>query len=98
IFSSGPAFPPMNIRVFDLGSREISAFPGSDDLFSPRLSPNGRYLAALSRDSGTLMLYDSRAQKWSKWLSEPGNIAFPTCSKDSRDLRSRRRAAVSFSA
>jgi len=82
-FSSGPEYVPLNILTFDLRSQQISAFPGSEGLFSPRLSPDGRYLAALSRDSSTLMLYDFRAQKWSKWLTEPGNIAYPSWTKDS---------------
>jgi Tol biopolymer transport system component len=28
------------------------------------------------------MLYDFHTQKWSKWLSEPGNIAYPVWSKN----------------
>jgi serine/threonine protein kinase/WD40 repeat protein len=83
IFSTGPDYQTLRIQVFDLRSRQFSTLPGSEDLFSPRRSPDGRYLAALSRDSSTLMLYDFRAQKWSKWLSERGNIAYPSWTKDS---------------
>jgi len=36
-----------------------------------------------ARDSATLMLYDFRARKWSKWLAEKGNIAYPSWTKDS---------------
>jgi hypothetical protein len=32
------------------------------------------------------MVYDFRQQKWSRWLVERGNIAFPTWSKDSSHL------------
>jgi WD40 repeat protein len=83
IFSSGPEESPLNIRVFDLRSQQLSTFPGSDGLFSPRLSPDGRYLAALTRDSSSLMLYDFKTRKWSKWLTERGNIAYPSWTKDS---------------
>lgn len=86
IFSSGPEDPVMSIRVMDLQTRQVSMLPGSEGIFSPRCSPDGRYLAALSQDSSTLMLYDFQSQKWSAWLTEPGNIAFPTWSKDSRSL------------
>lgn len=86
IFSNGPGYSPQDIKVFDLHSRQTSTFPGSERLFSPRLSPNGRYLAALTRDSRTLMLYDYRTEKWSKWVTEPGNIAYPSWSKDSNYL------------
>jgi serine/threonine protein kinase/Tol biopolymer transport system component len=82
IFSHGPTESPLNIQVLDLKTGAISALPGSENLFSPRLSPDGRYLAALARDSAALMLYDFRTQKWSKWLTEARNIAYPTWSKD----------------
>jgi eukaryotic-like serine/threonine-protein kinase len=82
IFSHGPSDSPLSIEVLDLKTRAVSTLPGSENLFSPRRSPDGRYLAALTRDSSTLMLYDFRTQKWSKWLTEPGNITYPTWSKD----------------
>lgn len=84
IFSHGPNFPPLYIEILDLKTQEISLFPGSDGLFSPRISPDGRYLAALSQDSSTLMLYDFQSKQWSKWLTEHGNIAYPSWSKDSK--------------
>ncbi|HUN63512.1 MAG TPA: protein kinase [Candidatus Sulfotelmatobacter sp.] len=84
IFSTGPNYPPNNIRVMDLKTHEVAILPGSDGLFSPRCSPDGRYLAALSVNSSTLYLYEFRSQKWSKWLVESGNISFPTWSRDSQ--------------
>jgi serine/threonine protein kinase/Tol biopolymer transport system component len=86
IFSKGPNYPPVSIFSLDLKTHQRSEFPGSQGLFSPRISPDGSYLAALSQDSGTLKLYDFRSQKWTDWLIEPGNIAYPTWSKDSRYL------------
>ena len=86
IFSEGPNYPPVSIFILDLTTHQRSEFPGSQGLFSPRISPDGSYLAALSQDSGTLKLYDFRSQKWMDWLTEPGNIAYPTWSKDSRYL------------
>ena len=84
IFSSGPTYRPNNIYLLDFKTRQVSTFPGSEGMFSPRCSPDGRYLAALSADSSSLFVYDYRAQKWTKWLTEPGNISFPTWSKDSQ--------------
>ena len=83
IFSFGPDDKDLRIQVFDLRSQQFSTLPGSEGLFSPRRSPDGRYLAALTRDSGSLMLYDFHTQKWSKWLTEPGNITYPSWTKDS---------------
>ena len=85
-FSTLPDSKSPNIQIFELASRQFSTFPGSQGLFSPRRSPDGHYLAALTRDSSTLMLYDFRSQKWSKWLTESGNIAYPTWTKDSTYL------------
>ena len=48
----------------------------------PRISPEGNYLAALTRDSHTLMLYTFATHNWTKWLTEPGNISYPTWSRD----------------
>jgi len=86
IFSSGPGGQPDNIQVLDLRTHHQKELPGSDGLFSPRISPNGNYVAALSRDSQKLMLYDFRTGKWSQWLTETGNIAFPTWSRDGKYL------------
>jgi eukaryotic-like serine/threonine-protein kinase len=86
IFSEGPNYPPVSIFTLDLKTHQHSEFPGSQGLFSPRVSPDGLYLAALSQDSSSLKLYDFRSRKWTDWLTEPGNIAYPTWSKDSRYL------------
>lgn len=86
IFGNGPFYPPVCIMILDFKTRQYSVFPGSEGLFSPRLSPDGRYLAALSQDSSTLKLYDFRTLQWANWFTEPGNIAFPTWSKDSRSI------------
>jgi Tol biopolymer transport system component len=54
-----------NIHIADLKTSQISDVPGSEDLFSPRCSPSGRYMAALSSDSTELMLYDMQKKSWS---------------------------------
>ncbi|HLW79555.1 MAG TPA: protein kinase, partial [Terriglobia bacterium] len=54
------------IHVFDRKTRQISSLPGSKDLFSPRWSPDGKYILALTPDpEAKLMLYDVKTQKWS---------------------------------
>jgi len=76
---------PINIELFDIASGKLSTVPGSDNLFSPRWSPNGKYIAALSADYKSLMLFDVAAGRWSKWAEEAeGMITFPAWSQDSR--------------
>jgi Tol biopolymer transport system component len=70
------------IQILDLNSRQISTIPGSDNLYSPRWSPDGQTMAALSADSKKLLLYDFKTQKWTDWVNESGAIGFPTWSRD----------------
>jgi len=77
--SSGP-----NIRIVDLQTSSISDVPGSEGLFSPRCSPDGRYIAAFSADSTRLMLYDFKTRKWSQLAQ--GLFAFENWSLDGKYL------------
>ena len=77
----------INIRIVNLKNREVTSVPGSEGLFSPRWSPNGRYIAALSPDFTKVMLFDYKVQKWSNWLTEPaGAVSYPVWSADSKHL------------
>ncbi len=79
---SGPAGGPTAIHEVDLKTRTVSTLPGSDGLFSPRWSPNGRYLVAMPANSHDLMLFDTQTQKWTL-LADTGS-AFPYWSPDSK--------------
>jgi len=77
----------LKIRILDFKTHKITTIPGSDGFFSPRWSPNGRYIAALSPDSTTLMLFDFQSQKWTTWLKEAaGAVSYPAWSADSQYL------------
>src|SRR6266852_4100630 len=52
------------IQLLDLRTHEISSLPGSEGLYSPRWSPNGRHMCALTADNGKLLLFDFMTQKW----------------------------------
>jgi dipeptidyl aminopeptidase/acylaminoacyl peptidase len=63
----------MAIHVFDLRSHKLSTLPRSTRLWTPRWSPNGRYIAALAlgdEAKGGLshcpaaLLYDLKTHKW----------------------------------
>ncbi len=53
-----------NIHIADVNTGQVSDVPDSKNLFSPRCSQDGRYLAALSADSSKLMLYDTQKKSW----------------------------------
>ena len=59
--NSGP-----DIRILDLRTHKVTPVPGSQGLYSPRWSPDGRYLAAMTGDSETLLLYDFQTQRWTE--------------------------------
>jgi dipeptidyl aminopeptidase/acylaminoacyl peptidase len=70
----------------DVKTRQISTVPGSEGLFSPRWSPDGRYLAALDLEeiSKTLRIFDFQTGKWSDWATDPVAVEYPAWTSDSR--------------
>jgi eukaryotic-like serine/threonine-protein kinase len=73
------------IQILNLATRQISTVPGSENLFSPRWSPDGKYIAAIQWNSQTLLLFDRAKQTWSK-IFQDRNISFPNWSKDSQSI------------
>jgi eukaryotic-like serine/threonine-protein kinase len=70
------------IRVLSLANHQISRIPGSERLFSPRWSPDGRYLAAMTSDSGALLLFDFQTQTWTDLAR--GTFGWPVWSTDGK--------------
>ncbi len=73
-----------NIHIIDLKTSQTSDLPDSENLFSPRGSPDGRYVSALSADSTRLMLYDMEKKNW-KQLAE-SRFGFENWSHDGKYL------------
>ena len=74
----------LELNIIHLDSDQMSVVPGSENLFSPRWSPDGKYLTAMTGDSEKLMLFDFQTQKWREWVGGSSNIALPKWSRDSR--------------
>jgi Tol biopolymer transport system component/DNA-binding winged helix-turn-helix (wHTH) protein len=58
------AFMPKAIHLVDLRTGKISTLPGSEGLYSPRWSPDGRYMTAEPLKQGQLMLFDFTTRRW----------------------------------
>ena len=83
------------IHILDLASRRVFDLPGSQGFYSPRWSPNGRYISAFSTDSVRLMLFDFQSQKWTELAQ--GSFSWLNWSRDAQHvyvLDSRGRDAV----
>lgn len=74
------ASQPKAIYIVDLATKAMTRLPGSEGLFSPRWSADGKYIAALSIDQKRLMLFDTATKTW-RLLAEQ-NIADPVWSHD----------------
>jgi len=72
------------IRVLDLQTQKVSTLPGSQGLFSPRWSPDGKRIAAMTSDSSTLLLFDFQTQKWNE-ISK-GTFGWLNWSKDGQSI------------
>jgi len=77
--------PTSGIHLVDFETRLVTRLPGSDHLFSPRWSPDGRYLAALTTDSLNLLLFDFSKHRW-RTLVGGKHISYPTWSRDTASI------------
>jgi DNA-binding winged helix-turn-helix (wHTH) protein/Tol biopolymer transport system component len=59
------------IHILNLKTHQLSEVPGSEGLWTARWSPDGRYIAALTQDSRSLMLFDFRTTRWLKLATLP---------------------------
>jgi len=69
------------IYRLDLKTRRVSSIPDSDGIFSPRVSPDGRYISALTFGQTKLMLFDTNTNRWSS-LVEGEQIGYNEWSHD----------------
>jgi DNA-binding winged helix-turn-helix (wHTH) protein/Tol biopolymer transport system component len=72
------------IKVLDLNTNQVGPLPGASEMWSPRTSPDGRYIAALSQKDSKMMLFDMRTQKWEELSADYSG--YPSWSRDSKFL------------
>jgi Tol biopolymer transport system component len=73
---------PRAIHLLDLKTQQTSTVPGSEGLYSPRWSPDGRYIAALRVGSEALLTFDMPTKKWTELTKIA--VGFPIWSRDSK--------------
>jgi len=80
VFSNGGIAQNSSIGILQVETHEISTLHGSNGLFSPRWSPDGRYIAAMPTDAHSLVIFDVATQKWEEIIKVP--VSFPNWSKN----------------
>jgi eukaryotic-like serine/threonine-protein kinase len=73
---------PGAIYLLDLKTAKLTTISGSAGTWFPRLSPDGAFIAALSKGN-YLALFEWKTQKWTE-LTIPMTIDYPTWSHDGR--------------
>jgi eukaryotic-like serine/threonine-protein kinase len=92
VFGSGPGAdaadsPNAVLRILALDTGKVTVVPGSNGLFSPRWSPDGRYIVALSFDSLRLALFDTTAGTWRDVIAHSSTfLGWPAWSRDGRSI------------
>jgi Tol biopolymer transport system component len=78
-----------DLRILDLESAQVKVVPGSANMWSPRWSPNGRYIVAkmakFDNDRAGLHVFDLKTQRWST-LPVNGTVDLPAFSRDGKNI------------
>jgi Tol biopolymer transport system component len=73
------------LNLLDLKTNQVSKIPGSEGLYSPRWSPDGRHVATLDFDTKELILFDLVTHQREELVStEAGYVAYPSWSQDGK--------------
>ena len=75
---------PRALYFVDLHSRTATEIPGSTGLFSPRLSPDSRYIAAIGLTLRSLSIFDREKNSWRTLATQA--VADPQWSHDSKAI------------
>jgi Tol biopolymer transport system component len=72
----------LGLHLLDLKTQQITTLPGTDGLFSPRWSRDGRYVVAIGLHNANLMLFDFNTKKWEQLTD--GDAGYENWSKDGK--------------
>ena len=83
VFGAGDVSNKEPIQTIDLRSKRVLALPGSSAFFSPRWSPDGRFIAAMTKETSfKLMLFDFSTRKWTELFGS--QMSYPSWSHDGK--------------
>jgi len=68
----GGATMTPSVSIVSVKTAQTRVVPGSNNLWSPRWSPDGRYVIAMNADATKLMLFDFHTLRWTDLTSGQG--------------------------
>ena len=71
-----------SLVLLDLKTSQTTEIRGSEGLYSPRWSPDGRYVATLDFDSRKLILFDFKTHQKQELATFVGGVGYPNWSRD----------------
>ena len=78
--------PTAVIKVLELATHRVTTLPGSKGMWSPRWSPNGRFVAGFSNQD-SLTVFDFETQRWSPlFIGDAPPRDYLTWSRDGKFL------------
>ena len=72
---------PIRLAKFDFRTRQLAEIPGSEEMFLPATSPDGRFLAALHTAASYVAVYEFATNKWT--VLERDSAYRPVWTRDS---------------
>ena len=74
------------VKVLDLASRKVSIMPGSEGLYIPSWSPNGKYMVAVGQNPSRMMLFSAESGSWRELMKFHSQWGYWVWSSDSKSL------------
>jgi Tol biopolymer transport system component len=93
-FPPHTAESPIAIWVVALQTGEVSTLPGSEGLYAPLWSPDGRSIVALAADDRRLVLYEFATGRWRDLIAGNEVLAVPNFTRDSTRVQLLRGASI----
>jgi Tol biopolymer transport system component len=84
VYAESITSPVPALHIVDLRSHSDTKVKGSEGMFSPRWSPSGRFIVALSVKSESLMIFDQKTERWEELVRQ--RTAYPLWSRDEQYL------------
>jgi len=74
------------LHLLDLATNQVTELPNSEGVYSPRWSPDGRYVVAMDLEMKKLILFDLTTSERKELAVFNGGVGFPSWSQDGKSI------------